>query len=264
MGRRPRVDLEVGSMTEELAQQHLEFTFPAVGIMRSCYKAKFGIPRQPGLVEEAKGAIELIPPYNQPNAVRGLEDFSHIWVMFVFHLAIREGWKATVRPPRLGGDKRIGVFASRSPFRPSPIGLSVLKLDRIVQGDHGKLVIEVTGQDILDGTPILDIKPYLPYTDSIPDAIGGFAPTPPNAEALKVIVSPKAERDFDEIGRRGNLSFRDLAIKVIAADPRPAYQREAGRVYGVFLDGYEVVWRAGGDCAEIIGIEKAKNVKKES
>ncbi len=248
-------------MTEELAQQHLEFTFPAVGIMRSCYKAKFGIPRQPGLVEEAKGAIELIPPYNQPNAVRGLEDFSHIWVMFVFHLAIREGWKATVRPPRLGGDKRIGVFASRSPFRPSPIGLSVLKMERIVQGDHGKLVIEVTGQDILDGTPILDIKPYLPYTDSIPDAIGGFAPTAPNAEALKVIVSPKAERDFEVIGRRGNLSFKNLAIKVISADPRPAYQREDGRVYGVFLDGYEVIWRADGDSAEIIGVEK---VKKES
>ena len=246
-------------MTEEN-----QYTFPAVGVMRSCYKAKFGIPRQPGLIEEATGYIELLPPYNQPNTVRGLEDFSHIWVLFVFHQALRDGWTATVRPPRLGGDKRIGVFASRSPFRPSAIGLSVLKLKQVVIGDHGRIRLEVCGQDIVDGTPILDIKPYLPYTDSIPTAVGGFAPTAPDADALPVTVSADAENDFVQIAKRGKPQFRDLAIKVVSADPRPAYQREIGRVYGVFLDGYEVVWKALENGAEITSVRKADKTKAES
>ena len=237
-------------MTEE---NH--YTFPAVGVMRSCYKAKFGIPRQPGLIEEATGAIELLPPYNQPNTVRGLEDFSHIWVLFVFHQALRDGWKATVRPPRLGGDKRIGVFASRSPFRPSAIGLSVLKLKQVVIGDHGRIRLEVCGQDIVDGTPILDIKPYLPYTDSVPTAVGGFAPTAPDADALPVTVSAEAENDFAQIAKRGKPQFRNLAMKVVSADPRPAYQHDAARVYKLDYAGCKAEFRVADGVLTVTKVE---------
>ena len=234
------------------------YNFPVIGIMHSCYKAKFGVPRQPGLISGANGFIELVPPYNQPNTLRGLEDFSHIWVLFVFHHNLREGWKATVRPPRLGGDKRIGVFASRSPFRPSPVGLSVLEMTGIEQKEHGILRIHVRGQDIVDGTPIVDIKPYIPYTDSLPQAKGGFASTAPNAEAINVMVSTEAENDFAFIESHGHSGFRKLATDVIAADPRPAYQREPGRIYGVFLEDFEVVWKIDGPNAVITEVKKAE------
>jgi tRNA-Thr(GGU) m(6)t(6)A37 methyltransferase TsaA len=239
-------------MNSELPSYH----FQPVAIVRSCFKTKFGIPRQPGLISEARGSIELLPPYNQPNAVRGLEDFSHIWVLFVFHDSLREGWKATVRPPRLGGDKRIGVFASRSPFRPCPIGLSVLKLCAVRLGGHGKIALEVEGLDLLDGTPVLDIKPYLPYTDAISDARAGFAPSAPPGAALPVQFSDLAAQQAASIEKRGLDGFRRLAEKVIAADPRPAYQREPGRVYGIFLHGYEVVWEAGEDSAVVTHITR--------
>lgn len=241
-------------MNEELPES---YSFPVVGVMHSCFMAKFGVPRQPGLIQEATGYIELRPPYNQPNTVRGLEDFSHIWVLFVFHHNIREGWKATVRPPRLGGDKRIGVFASRSPFRPSPLGLSVLELLNVELKDHGIIRLHVKGQDIVNGTPVVDIKPYVPYTDALPDAHGGFASSSPDGNALPVMVSKEAERHFEQLERRGLKSFRELAKRVIAADPRPAYQREEGRVYGVFLSGYEVVWKIVDDKALVTEIRKA-------
>ena len=221
------------------------YDFRPVAIVKSCYKAKFGIPRQPGLISEARGSIRLLPPCNQPNTVRGLEDFSHIWVLFVFHEALRETWKATVRPPRLGGDARVGVFASRSPFRPCPIGLSVVKLEKIILGGHGKISLEVSGLDLLDGTPVLDIKPYLPYTDSIPDAKSGFAPEAPDAQALQVRLSPKAEEQFAVLNRAGRQDLVTLAQKVIAADPRPAYQRIPERNYSIFLEGFEILWKTG-------------------
>ena len=239
-------------MNSKLSSYH----FQPVAVVRSCFKTKFGIPRQPGLISEARGSIELLPPYNQPNAVRGLEDFSHIWVLFVFHDALREGWKATVRPPRLGGDKRVGVFASRSPFRPCPIGLSVLTLRDVRIGSHGKISLDVEGLDLLDGTPVLDIKPYLPYTDAVSDARAGFAPTAPASAALSVQFSDQAAQQAAAIEKRGLDGFRLLAEKVIAADPRPAYQREAGRVYGIFLHGYEVVWQAGADGAVVTHITR--------
>jgi tRNA-Thr(GGU) m(6)t(6)A37 methyltransferase TsaA len=233
------------------------YSFQPVAVVESCFKAKFGIPRQPGLIREARGGIRLLPPFNQPNAIRGLEDFSHIWVLFVFHEALRDGWKATVRPPRLGGDRRIGVFASRSPFRPCPIGLSVLKLTGIDIGGHGKIVLKVEGLDVVDGTPVLDIKPYLPYTDSVPDAIGGFAPEAPKADALRVRFTEEAERKAAALEKRGLADFRELARQVVASDPRPAYQRELGRVYGVFLSGHEVVWKAGDGEAVVTDIVPA-------
>lgn len=241
------------------------FTFPVIGVLRSCFQARFGIPRQPGLIPEATGVIELHHPYNQPNAVRGLEQFSHLWVLFVFHEAKREAWKATVRPPRLGGDQRIGVFASRSPFRPSPIGMSVLKLQK-VNCQHGKVTLEVAGVDILDQTPILDLKPYLPYADIMPEATGGFAPRAPDEDALPTTFTEEADAQARLTERRFP-GFRELARKLVSADPRPAYQREAGRVYGIFLYDVEVVWEATTDGAVIVAVNPArppKNRRAES
>ncbi|MBP5641097.1 MAG: tRNA (N6-threonylcarbamoyladenosine(37)-N6)-methyltransferase TrmO [Victivallales bacterium] len=234
----------------------MDYTFPVIGIMHCCYMTKFGVPRQPRLIREAAGYIELQEPYNQPNCVRGLEDFSHIWVLFVFHQNIREKWKATVRPPRLGGDKRIGVFASRSSFRPSPIGMSVMELAGIEQKDHGVLRIHVKGMDVVDGTPIIDIKPYIPYSDSIADAKGGYADTVPDECSLDVSVSLQAEKSFKELEKRGVLGLKDLSLRVIGADPRPAYQREEGRVYEVLLSGYEIIWKIVNSVAVITDVRR--------
>lgn len=233
------------------------FSFPVIGVMHSCFMAKFGVPRQPGLIPEATGYIELQPPFNQPNTVRGLEQFSHLWLCFVFHHNLRDGWKATVRPPRLGGDTRLGVFATRSPFRPSPIGLSVVKLQHLELKDHGIIRIHVQGQDLVDGTPIIDIKPYIPYTDAIPDANAGFAADSPSPNALPVSLSPHAEQLFQILERHGLTTLRTLALKVIAADPRPAYQKDPHRTYGVFLNGFEIVWTMDGDHAIVTDVRKA-------
>lgn len=214
--------------------------FSPVGVVHSCYRTKFGIPRQSGLIGQAEGAIELLPPYNQPNIIRGLETFSHIWIIFLFHQNLRDGWKATVRPPRLGGDRRLGVFATRSSFRPVPIGLSAVKLEGIEQRPHGKLLLNVSGLDLVDGTPVLDIKPYLPYADAIAEATGGFAPDAPEC-TLAVSISPEAEAVLKRRGSR----FRELCLRVVAGDPRPAYQRIPGREYQCYLEDCEVVWKAG-------------------
>ena len=219
------------------------FHFSPVAVVHSCYRTKFGIPRQSGLVREATGEVELLPPYNQPNAVRGLEEFSHIWLLFVFDQNLRDGWKATVRPPRLGGDRRIGVFASRSSFRPVPIGLSAVRLEGIVQGGHGRLRLKVSGLDLADGTPVLDIKPYLPYADIVADATGGFAPDAPDAQAIQVTFGEAAEARLSRL----RPDFRELCRKVVAGDPRPAYQRIPGRVYQCYLEEWEVLWQAGDD-----------------
>ena len=235
------------------------YSFTPVAVVKSCFKTKFGIPRQPGLVQEANGEIVLLPPYNQPNTVRGLEAFSHIWVLFVFHQTIREHWKATVRPPRLGGDKRIGVFSSRSPFRPNPIGLSVLKLNEVICR-NGKVSLLVEGLDMVDGTPVIDIKPYVPYADAIPAARGSFAQDAPDANALPVSFTEKAALLCSQIEAGGLKDFRQLAEKLIAANPRPAYQKIPGRVYGIFLYGYEVVWQASENGALVTDISKTQNL----
>ncbi len=238
-----------------------DFVFAPVAVVRSCFRAKFGIPRQPGLIQEARGEIRLLEPYNQPNTVRGLDEFSHIWVLFVFHQNLREYWKATVRPPRLGGDTHVGVFASRSPFRPCPIGLSVLKLEKVVVGKQGKVRLEVSGLDLLDGTPVLDIKPYLPYTDAIQQAHGGFALTAPPENALAVTFSTLAATQSQQLLAAGQEEFVTLVRKVIAADPRPAYQREAGRIYSVYLQGYEIFWQIGDDTATAEILEFKRNTQ---
>ncbi len=229
----------------------MNFTFEAIGFIHSPFKQKFGIPRQSGLVPEIKASLELVAPYNNPDAVAELDGYSHIWLQFVFHQAQREQWQPRVRPPRLGGNRSVGVFASRAPFRPNPIGLSVVQLERVVtQGD--RVVLELSGVDLMDGTPVLDIKPYLPYSESIPDARSGFAPTPPDAK-LAVRFSEQAESQI--ASREDGADLRRLITRVLELDPRPAYAEEDGRVYGFRLYDFDLRWQMDGD--EIVVLELA-------
>jgi tRNA-Thr(GGU) m(6)t(6)A37 methyltransferase TsaA len=229
----------------------MNFTFKPIGYIHSPFKQKFGIPRQSGLVPEIKVSLELVSPYNNPDAVVELDGYSHIWLQFVFHKAIREQWQPRVRPPRLGGNRSVGVFASRAPYRPNPIGLSVVKLERVItEGD--RVVLDLSGVDLMDGTPVLDIKPYLPYVESIPDAVAGFAPNPPEAH-LTVHFSEQAESQL--AAREDGDDLRQLIVKVLKLDPRPAYAEEDGRKYGFMLYDFDLRWQIDGD--EIVVIELA-------
>ncbi|GAA5190436.1 tRNA (N6-threonylcarbamoyladenosine(37)-N6)-methyltransferase TrmO [Ferrimonas gelatinilytica] len=211
----------------------------AVALCRSPYKQKFAIPRQPNLVPAAIARLEMQGECNRAECLRGLDQFSHLWVLFSFHENLAQGWKPTVRPPRLGGNARIGVFASRATFRPNGLGMSVVRLHRI--GQEGKQhFVEIAGADLLDGTPIFDIKPYIPYSDALPDAQGGYAQTPPPSMPMRVL--PQALAAMEE-AERAHPGFRTLAEQVLAQDPRPAYQREAGREYGVQLHDRDLRWQ---------------------
>jgi len=226
------------------------FEFDAIGYIHSPYKEKFGIPRQAGLVPEARATLELIPPYNRAEALVGLDGYSHIWLHFVFHQAMRAQWQPMVRPPRLGGNTRVGVFASRSPFRPNPIGLSVVRLEGIRTG-QGKVELELSGVDLMDGTPVLDIKPYVAYSDSLPEARSGFAPVAPE-KRLTVSFSDKAQRQIEQRGDGEDL--RAFISRLLEIDPRPAYKgdTQAGRVYGIKLYDFDLRWRVEGDRVEVI------------
>jgi tRNA-Thr(GGU) m(6)t(6)A37 methyltransferase TsaA len=218
------------------------YTFHPIGTISSCYKEKFGIPRQPGLVTEARATLTLLPPYNQPDTVRGLEGFSHVWLIFVFHGTQAQGWKPTVRPPRLGGNARMGVFATRSTFRPNPVGLSVARLCAIqVQGSN--ITLELAGADLLDGTPVLDIKPYLPYADAINSANAGFAPEAPVAQQ-QVLFSALARLQCDQKQQQWQTDISRLIGQILQQDPRPSYQHGqlAGRVYAMHLYDFDVRW----------------------
>ena len=204
----------------------------AIAHIQSDFTGKFGIPRQSGLVEALRAAVVFEPEYRNPEALRGLEGFSHIWLIWQFSQAVRETWSPTVRPPRLGGNERVGVFASRSPFRPNALGLSAVQLLGIEHRPGLGEVLVVAGADLLDGTPIFDIKPYLPYTDCLPQATGGFAKSGPD-DCLRVefpdhclaLVPPDK---------------REALTGVLAQDPRPRYQDDPGRVYGMSFAGLEV------------------------
>lgn len=200
--------------------------------IRSEFPSKFGVPRQAGLVDGLSASIVFEPEYRDPKALRGLDGFSHLWLIWEFSQAKRTGWSPTVRPPRLGGNARLGVFATRSPFRPNPIGLSCVELKRIELTSSNGPVIYVAGADLVDGTPIFDIKPYVPYADCRPEAVGGFASQPPKAE-LEVVISPALLERVPE-GRRQAL------LGVLAQDPRPSYQNDPNRVYGFGFAGLEV------------------------
>ena len=199
------------------------------------FPTKFGIPRQSGIIESLRGTIVFEPEYRNPEAVRGLEEFSHIWLIWEFSEAKRDGWSATVRPPRLGGNVRKGVFATRSPFRPNPIGLSSVKLEKIeIDPKHGP-VLHVSGADLMDGTPIYDLKPYIVYTDSHPEAISGFASQP--AEYLLDVDFP------EELLQKVPEAQHESLIAVLAHDPRPQYQDDPERVYGMAFGKLEVKFK---------------------
>ena len=200
--------------------------------IRSDFPAKFGVPRQAGLVEDLHSTVVFELPYRVPEALRGIEGFSHLWLIWEFSKNRREGWSPTVRPPRLGGNQRLGVFATRSPFRPNPIGLSCVKLERVELDTPEGPVLHISGADLVDGTPIFDVKPYIPYADCHPEAVGGCAGTAPEG-ALTVNIPPN-------LLERVPPDRRAALAGVLAQDPRPSYQNDPGRVYGFGFAGLEV------------------------
>lgn len=210
------------------------------------FKEKFGIPRQSGLVEALQASIVFEPEYRVPDAVRGLEEFSHIWLLWEFSRAHRESWSPTVRPPRLGGNKRVGVFATRSPFRPNALGLSVVRLEGVETDGPTGPVLHVSGADLLDGTPIYDIKPYLPYADAIPGASGGF--TDQTARRLLTVECPQ------ELLTALPPEKREALLAVLAQDPRPSYQSDPDRVYGMAFAGAEIRFTVEGGTLTVRGI----------
>ena len=219
-------------------------------IARICsdFPTKFGIPRQSGLVEELKATVVFEEPYRNPNALRGLEEFSHLWLIWQFSQAVRETWSPTVRPPRLGGNTRMGVFATRSPFRPNPIGLSCVRLEGIEKDPHLGHVLVVSGADLMDGTPILDIKPYLPYADAHPEAAGGFTGNV-GGKVLQVDCPAVWLEQVPE-------DKRQALLGVLARDPRPSYQHDPQRVYGMAFGGCEVRFSVDGDKLQVREILK--------
>ena len=233
--------------------------FNPIAIVHSCFSEKFGIPRQPGVVSHSKASIELLPPYNDPDAVQGLEQVSHIWVQFLFHANRVEGWKAKVKPPRLGGNKSMGVFATRSPIRPNPIGLSVVTLDSVVVASKqgcASVVLNVSGHDFLDGTPVIDIKPYVPYADCLPQATNLFAAAPP--ESMLVAFGERAQLLCGQPAAKA-LNLRALIEQVLAQNPRPAYQKnDPTRYYGMRIYRWNIRWLykiCGQSGAEYIFVE---------
>lgn len=220
-----------------------------IGYVRCDYKEKFGIPRQSGLTGCATAFIEMLPPYNQAEAFRGLDEFSHLWLLWDFSKAHKNGFTATVKPPKLGGNQRMGVFATRSPFRPNNIGLSSVRLLDIIYNEENGCVhgLVVSGADILDRTPVYDIKPYLPYTDSHPDATGGWTDSLDIPE-LSVCFS-------DDIAVKLETIFSSTQIEalkeILAQDPRPGYQDEPGRRYGMLYGGYDIRFNISGDTLTI-------------
>lgn len=213
----------------------MKFDVTPIAFVRSCYKEKFATPRQPGLVSVATGEIELIPPFNDPDSVIGLENCSHIWLQFIFHQCTDQGWKAKVRPPRLGGNKKMGVFATRATHRPNAMGMSAVKLDKVITS-NSSVVLHVSGLDLIDGTPIIDIKPYIPYSDSITGAVYPFAQDAPSN--LKVVFSGNAENAL-----AANPTLKTLITQVLSQDPRPAFHKvDHNRVYGAKLEDKNVTW----------------------
>ena len=218
--------------------------------IESCFATKFGIPRQAGIVD-TPARIVFEPEYRVPEAVRGLEDFEYIWLIWQFSEAVRQDWSPTVRPPRLGGNRRMGVFATRSPFRPNALGLSSVRLTGIEQHATLGAVLHVTGADLMDGTPIYDIKPYLPYTDSHPDARSGFAP-----QAADSLLEVQCPQELLEVLPP---ALRQSLTALLAHDPRPQYQHDPGRLYGMEYGGCEIKFRVTGQTAVVERIDPKRH-----
>ena len=230
-------------MKKSLQTNRAQYRFEPIGVIHSPFTGKFGIPRQPGLVTAARCRLELIPPYAREDAFAELDGFSHAWLIFVFHACIDGGWRPTVRPPRLGGQRRVGVFASRAPFRPNPIGISAVRIEGL-ERSKGRLFLHLTGADLLDGTPVLDVKPYVPYADAIPDADGGFACEAPGTP-VSVLFSERAEQAITLYDHRGERQLRRLIEQLLQQDPRPGYmERYTDRTdFGMCLYELNIRWR---------------------
>ena len=227
-----------------MAQQH---TIQVIAHIRSDFHTKFGIPRQSGLVDALRATVVFEPEYRNPDALRGLEGFSHIWLIWQFSQAVRDGWSPTVRPPRLGGNTRMGVFATRSPFRPNPVGLSCVRLLGIERDPELGHVLVVAGADLMDSTPILDIKPYLPYADCRPEATGGFT-DPLDGQTLQVVCEEALLAGLNEEQRAGLMG-------VLACDPRPRYQEDPERVYGMAFAGKNVRFTVQNGVLTVLAVE---------
>ena len=227
----------------------MDVNIQVIARMHSDFATKFGIPRQSGLVEELRSTIVFEPEFRNPDALRGIEDFSHLWIIWQFSEAVRQGWSPTVRPPRLGGNTRMGVFATRSPFRPNNLGLSSVKLLGVEHTQEFGTVLHVGGADLMDGTPIFDIKPYIPYGDCHVDATGGF--TDNAGEFLLQVDFPPALLEILPEDKR------EAAVGVLSHDPRPSYQRKPDRVYGLTFAGYDIRFKVNDDILTVVEVEKA-------
>lgn len=218
--------------------------------MRSDFPTKFGIPRQSGLVAELESTIVFEPEFRNPDALRGIEGYSHLWIIWQFSEAVRQEWSPTVRPPRLGGNTRMGVFATRSPFRPNNLGLSCVKLIGIEHTEKNGTVLHVAGADLMDGTPIFDIKPYIPYSDSFPEASGGFTDT-----AEDFILEVNFPTSLLELLPE---SKQQAAIGVLSHDPRPSYQRKEDRIYGLTFAGFDIRFTVKGKLLSVCEVNKCQ------
>ncbi len=237
------------------------FSFQKIGVIESPWNEKFAIPRQPGLVSEANARLVLESPFNTEQCVAELSQFSHIWVLFIFHKTMAKGWNPQVRPPRLGGNKKVGVFASRSTFRPNPIGMSAVKLAG-VSLEQGKAVLQLKGIDLVNGTPVIDIKPYIPYSDNVALASGGYADNPPDA-TMPVQFTDDVLQDIEALQQQapeyyGNLT--DFISQVLQQDPRPAYKQQNTKrqLYGVHLYDFDLRWFVEDNVTTVYEIERRK------
>lgn len=241
----------------------MSITLEPIGIIHSCFKEKFGIPRQFGLAEDSSAVLELYPDFAKEEAVRELDGFSHIWLIFIFHKSETKNWPLMVRPPRLGGNKKVGVFASRSPFRPNPIGLSAVRLKKI-DAVNGNVLLHLSGIDILDQTPVLDIKPYLPYSDIIESAIGGFAVSAPES-GLEVVFS-KAAIDACNQEEKKFPDLKKIIIQILENDPRPAYypskKADSDKNFGIKLFDFDLKWTVEDDTIVVLDLIKLEPGEK--
>ena len=224
----------------------MDYTMKVIARIHSDFPEKFGIPRQSGLVPALRAKIVFEPEYRNPDALRGIEGFSHLWLIWQFSAAVRDTWSPTVRPPRLGGNERVGVFATRSPFRPNHMGLSVVRLASVDWTAKGGPVLYVTGADMVDGTPIFDIKPYVPYADSVPDAVDAFAET--RQAAPLAVIFPEPWRGMIAPGKLEGLT------QALSLNPRPGYQHDPTRRYGFSFDGLDVRFTIDGDTLTVVEV----------
>ncbi len=226
------------------------FSFTQIAHIETGFVEKFGIPRQSGLAPDTIGRIVFEPEFRHPDAIKGIEEYDYLWLLFIFSENVREKWNATVTPPKLGGKERRGVFATRSPFRPNPIGLSCVRLEKVTADEKYGQTLIVSGADLLNGTPIVDIKPYIPYADSHPGVRGGFGESLSDRK-FRVIFP-------DELKELIPAEYRNAVVQILEQDPRPAFIHDEERVWGVFYYDYNIRFTVYGDVITVCGVENRK------